>query len=266
MEFRQQQGVIVLDLHPGVRAWFSTRQGGVSEAPYRSCNLSYGVGDIQERVTENRRRTLQAGAGRPLEDLVMPHQVHQAHIAWIDGHQRGRGALGPHGKPPIEATDGFLTRSPDVVLGLGFADCVPIFLTSKDGLVVGILHAGWRGTVAHIQQEAIRLLEAEGIMARDVLIGIGPSIGSCCYEVDSPVYDQVAHKVGTFPLTRKDESHWWLDLKEANSQLLQEAGVPQENIVVATYCTGCQPDLFYSYRIEGAKTGRMGGYICLTKP
>ncbi len=259
MEFRLEGSRIVFDAHPQVSAWFSTRRGGVSFPPFDTLNLSYGVGDLRPSVTENRRRML-ASVGRLLDDLVMPAQVHKNHIEWVGSEQRGRGA---RGREPIPATDGFLTQSRDVVLGLGFADCVPIFVTDVEARVVGLLHAGWRGTVAEIQRLAVESLTEAGIPARDVLIGIGPAIGPCCYEVDEPVRAAIVHTVDASPLSPKDESHWWLDLHRANRILLERAGVLAEHIVEAPFCTGCRRDLFYSYRMERQVTGRMGGYICL---
>lgn len=259
LNFRMEGSRVVFDAHPGVEAWFSTRRGGVSFPPFATLNLSYGVGDLASSVTENRRRIL-ATAGRTLDDLVMPHQVHKNHIEWVDTRFRGRGA---HGRDPVEATDGFLTEDRDVVLGLGFADCVPIFVTDVQARVVGLLHAGWRGTVSEIQRLAVAELSRRGIPPTDLMIGIGPSIGPCCYEVDEPVYAAVVGVAGSEPLTPKDETHWWLDLKKANRILLDKAGVPAEQIVEAPFCTGCQPDLFFSYRMERKMTGRMGGYICL---
>jgi YfiH family protein len=259
MRFVLEESRVVFDVHPRVTAWFSTRLGGVSMAPFDTLNLSYGVGDIPSVVTENRRRIL-ASAERDLEDLVMPHQVHGNHIEWVTDAWRGRGATGSQ---PIPATDGFLTESPQVVLGLGFADCVPIFLTDRKARFVGLLHAGWRGTAAEIGLQAIRLLRERGIAPGDLLVGIGPSIGPCCYEVDEPVRRAIRQVVGDGPLAAKDPEHWWLDLAGANRLMFERAGVPAEQILESHFCTGCRRDLFFSYRMEGRRTGRMGGYICL---
>ncbi len=259
MEFHWEDSRIVFDVHPGVDAWFSTRLGGVSVSPLESLNLSFGVGDDPANVAENRRRIL-ALAGRSLSELVMPRQVHGNHIEWVDQDARGRGALGPGG---IDRTDGFLTTETSLVLGMGFADCVPLFMADEAARVVGIFHAGWRGTAAQIQRQAIRQFKAHGIDPGSVLVGIGPAIGPCCYEVDEPVRNAIVAVAGATPLVPKDETHWWLDLALANRIILEKSGVPAEHIVAAPWCTGCRPDLFYSYRIEGPKTGRMGGYICL---
>ncbi len=258
MEFRLEKTAVVFDVHPKVQAWFTTRLGGVSDTPFDSLNLSYGVGDRSERVTENRRRAVGV-FGHELDAVVMPHQVHGNHIEWVSRQWCGRGAQGHNSIP---ATDGFLSVDSGVVLGMGFADCVPIYLTDVDARVVGLLHAGWRGTAAGIQGLAVDALRREGIDPHRVLAGIGPSIGPCCYEVDSPVQEAIIRIAGTQPLRVKDERHWWLDLKLANRILLEQAGVPPEQIVEAPFCTGCRSDLFFSYRMQGRVSGRMGGYIC----
>ncbi|MCY0880152.1 MAG: peptidoglycan editing factor PgeF [Firmicutes bacterium] len=259
MRFRVEESRVVFDVHPSVSAWFSTRRGGVSAPPFDTLNLSYGVGDAASAVNENRRRILDT-AGRDLADLVMPHQVHGNRVEWVTDAARGRGARGAQ---PIEATDGLLTDSPHVVLGLGFADCVPIFLTDREARFVGLLHAGWRGTAAKIAERAVTLIKARGISPADLLAGIGPSIGPCCYEVDQPVHDAIVQAIGDQPLAPKDARHWWLDLQGANRLILERAGVWPEHILEAGLCTGCRRDLFFSYRMEGRRTGRMGGYICL---
>lgn len=259
MEFRLEGTRIVFDVHPEVDAWFSTRRGGVSFPPFDSLNLSYGVGDMRAAVTENRRR-MAAFAEHPLADLVMPAQVHGHHIEWVGSAERGRGA---RGHQPIANTDGFLTDDPSVLLGLGFADCTPIFVTDVRARIVGLWHAGWRGTVAEIQRRGVEMLQARGIPPEDLLVGLGPAIGPCCYEIDQPVREAVLRVTDESPLSPKDETHWWLDVRRANRILLERAGVLPEHIVEAPFCTGCRRDLFFSYRMERGMTGRMGGYICL---
>lgn len=262
MEVQVSEGRVILDLHPQVQAWFSTRLGGVSFPPFDTLNLSLGVGDMEPSVMENRRRMLHS-VERPLQDLIMPNQVHHNHIEWVGTEHRGRGF---DGRYAIDATDGLLTRDATVVLGMGFADCVPIYVTDVRARVVGILHAGWRGTVALIQQRMVQELQEMGIGPQDVLVALGPSIGPCCYEIDRPVYEAVRALVGETPLQLKDDGHWWLDLHLANRMLLEAVGVSSDHIIEAPYCTGCRRDLFFSYRVEKRVTGRMGGYICLKKP
>ncbi|NMP21630.1 peptidoglycan editing factor PgeF [Sulfobacillus sp. DSM 109850] len=259
VEFRLEGNRVVFDVHPRVQAWFSTRRGGVSLPPFDTLNLSFGVGDLKAAVTENRRR-MAAWGGRELDQLVMPAQVHGNHIEWVTRLHAGRGARGAH---PIPDTDGFLTEDPEVLLGLGFADCTPIFVADVNARVVGLWHAGWRGTVKGIQRVGVEMLAQRGIPPEDLLIGLGPAIGPCCYEVDEPVVREVRRVADDAVLEPVDASHSRLDVRALNRRLLEQAGVRPEHIAEAPFCTGCRSDLFFSYRVQGRLTGRMGGYICL---
>lgn len=238
-----------------IKAWVTTRQGGVGSPPFDTLNISTAVNDREEAVKENRRRAL-AFARRSPKDLVTADQVHHNRVAWVFEQDRGT---------VVAAADGLLTMSSKVVLGMGFADCVPIFLTDVNGRVGGVLHAGWRGTVRGVQTAAVKLLAAMGIAPRDLLVGIGPSIGPCCYEVDYPVEVLVRSTAGDLPLSpARREGHWMLDLWQANALLLARAGVLPEHIDQANLCTSCHPQWFFSHRRDKGRTGRLGGYICLT--
>lgn len=245
----------------GIRAWVTTRNGGVSAHPYDTMNISYASGDNVEHVRENRRRTLQHNAQRSLDELVMAQQVHAAQVTWVDGRDRGRGAF--TADDAVAGADGLLTRDSNVVLGMGFADCAPIFFADVQGRAVGVVHAGWRGTVGRIQQEAVRLLEAEGIRPSNLRVAIGPSIGACCYEIDDPVRKRVLQTAGEAPLSpAKRDDHWMLDIVLAHRILLEQAGVVPSAIDVAGICTQCDHQ-YFSFRRDNRKTGRMGGFICL---
>jgi len=259
--FQREGSIITWRPTDHITAWFSTRLGGTSLPPFDTMNLSFGVGDVSVSVKENRRRML-ALMGRPLDDLVMPHQVHGGTVTWISAADRGRGRVPD--VPPIPATDGFLTDVADVVLGMGFADCVPIFLADVKGRFFGLLHAGWRGTAAKIQQTGVQQLMQRGVLPEDIRVGLGPRIGPCCYEVDQPVYDRIRAVAGSTPLTPVDDRHWRLDLHLANRLMLEAVGILPEHIDEAPYCTACHPELFFSYRRDHHVTGRMGGYICRT--
>ena len=150
---------------PNGQAWFSTREGGVSEPPFDRCNLSFNVADRPLAVQENRQRVL-AGHGRTVFDLVMAEQVHQDRVQWVDVRHRGFGAT--DAGSAVGGVDGLLTDDPRVVLGMGFADCVPIFLGDLDGTVAGIVHAGWRGTAAGVQVRAVELLAGRGIRPEQI--------------------------------------------------------------------------------------------------
>lgn len=244
---------------PGVDAWFTTRHGGIGAPPYDSLNLSFSVGDDPDTVKENRRLAVPQGLSR----LVMAQQIHQDGVAWVDSSESGRGALDP--TTSLQGLDGLLTRDVHLTLGMGFADCVPIFLADVFGRWVGILHAGWRGTVLGVQRRAVMEIVAAGYDLGDIRVGIGPSIGPCCYEVDRAVEEPV-RKVLTTASTLgpgRDEAHWMLDLWSTNRLILESLGISREHIAVLGLCTSCHHE-FFSYRRDQTPTGRMGGFICRT--
>ncbi len=241
----------------GVKAWFSTRVGGRGKPPYDSLNLSFNVGDDPETVLENRRHAIPQGLSR----LIMAQQVHQSEVAWVGALDRGRGAYEPGSRLP--GLDGLLTRDAEVVLGMEFADCVPIFLADRQGRWVGILHAGWKGTVLGVQRRAVADIVDAGYDLNDIRVGIGPAIGPCCYEVDQRVEEPIKRVLGHNRTLRpgRDGGHWRLDLWTTNRLILESIGIPPEHIAVLEICTSCRPE-FFSYRRDSKVTGRMGGFIC----
>ena len=241
-----------LDGWHGIQAWFTGRLGGASLPPYASLNLSRSVNDLPAAVMVNRRRAIAAGVPLSVPTVVWARQVHGRDIAWVDGTQ------------PDAVADGLLTRTPNVVLAMAFADCVPIWIVSDDQSMGGLVHAGWRGTVLDIAGAAVNAFEQAGEDPKHLKAAIGPSIGPCCYEVDEPVAEKVRRlEDGQQFLASTGPRHYQLDLWGLNRWLLMRAGIPEDAIVGAGLCTGCHPDWFFSHRREQARTGRMGGFLCL---
>jgi YfiH family protein len=234
----------------GVSAWCTGRQGGVSLPPYASLNVSRAVGDLESSVAENRRRALaRAGGRRP----VWGRLVHGADAVWIAGDK------------DAPAADALLTRDPGVVLGMTYADCVPLLIAAPDEGVVGVAHAGWRGTVQNIAGRLVAELARAGIAASALHIAVGPAIGPCCYQVDRPVADRVRDLVAAPERLGPDgPEHWRLDLPGLNADLFAAAGVPAAQITQSRLCTACHPDWFFSHRGDGGRTGRQGAFICLS--
>ncbi len=244
----------------GVEVGFSTRGNGKGKPPFDSLNLGLHVGDDSKTVRANRSLWLEEwDAG--WDDAVIGEQVHGNRVEWIDSNSGGRGSqeLGT----AVPGVDGLITGDP-VALMAFFADCVPLFFYHPDLKVVGLAHAGWRGTVGKIGANVVEQINAAGGKAEDLLAGIGPAIGSCCYQVDRHVADQVIHSLGKGPWLRIDQDvpdHFRLDLAQANQQILLQAGVKAENIWPAHLCTACHPQRFFSYRRDGQASGRMAGWI-----
>lgn len=115
------------------------------------------------------------------------------------------------------------------------------------------MHAGWRGTVQSVARAAVSALVQAGSAPGDLVVAIGPSIGPCCYEVDAPVLERLeaAFPGGWEPwVTPKGPGKWMLDLWRANMDQLGAAGIRSERIDLLGLCTGCRPDLLFSYRRE----------------
>jgi len=231
-----------------------TRQGGVSPAPYASLNLSISTGDARENVAANRRRAFRA-LGREPESIADLWQVHSADVVVVDS------PLGEDGRSP--KADALVTDRPEVTLLLRFADCVPILLFDPVRRVIGVVHAGWRGTLLKAPVVAVKTMaEHYGSRPADILAGIGPSIGPCHYAIGPEVVEQTRTAFGAEadPLLIPNHSYH-LDLWAANALALRQAGV--EQIEISAMCTACRTDEFFSHRGEQAQTGRFGALIAL---
>ncbi|MCC7353435.1 MAG: peptidoglycan editing factor PgeF, partial [Anaerolineae bacterium] len=162
------------------------------------------------------------------------------------------------------ATDALLTAAPDIPLLLCFADCVPIILYDPARRAVGLVHAGWRGTLAGASATAVAQMAATyGSRPADLHAAIGPAIGPCCYEVGPEVVERVCAAIPDAASVLRDghgdRAHF--DLWEANRKQLVAAGVGQ--VEVAGLCTACHRDEFFSHRGDGGRTGRFGVVVML---
>lgn len=206
--------------------WFFTRKGGVSEPPYDSLNVSTLVGDEPEAVTENLSRIKTVMGERP--------------SAWVR-QVAGDGVVRVEGPGFAGEGDALVAGERGFALVVAIADCVPVALVEEG--IVGMVHSGWRGTLSGISGKAARGMGGE------VRAYIGPGIRGCCYEVSEELADRFAGRFGAGVVSGR-----YLSLPEAIRRDLEEAGVGEVHDL--GLCTGCRPDLFYSHRKEGPKTGR----------
>ena len=224
--------------------------GGVSSGPYESLNLSFSVGDDPGCVLENRHRLANA-FGADLGDFVFARQVHGARARVVTESGRGSGAF--RLDDAIDGVDALVTASPEVVLAILTADCVPIVLHDPVAGVLACVHAGWRGTVAGVTAAAVAAMRGLGTRPSDVVAGIGPAIGADRYQVGPDVLEAVSRSFGPASpaFIRPDPSapgRWLLDLASANRHALREAGVPGPQIHVTDLATGPAPGHFFSDR------------------
>lgn len=243
-----------------VRHGFSTRLGGVSRGTFASMNLSFTRGDDPAAVTENFRRFCTA-IGVEMEKVVVSAQTHTDNVYNVTSADCGRGVTRERGYTDI---DGLITDEPGVVLCTQYADCVPLFFVDPVRRVVATSHAGWRGTAAGIGAVTVeRMVSDYGCRREDILVGIAPSIGKCCFEVDTPVYDAFC-KVPVFNeecFTAHPNDKFHIDLWEVNRRHLLNVGVKAENITVTDLCTKCHSDVFWSHRVTGDARGSLAAFI-----
>ncbi|MBE2946107.1 peptidoglycan editing factor PgeF [Anoxybacillus flavithermus] len=260
--FRQaSESLLLFDGWENVSVAFTTKRGGVSTGAFATLNLGMHVADDCDVVYENRKKVAEQ-LNVSLDRWVCADQVHGVHIEKVTNNHAGKGVRAYDTAVPH--TDGLYTSEQDLMLALCFADCVPLYFFSPSKKLIGLAHAGWKGTVHNIAGEMVKRWEEEGVAPQHIHVVIGPSIGRCCYVVDDRVIEFVQKALVNSPQSLYNETskgQYALDLKEMNKQLLQQAGVPGERIAVSSYCTSCERSLFFSHRRDGGKTGRMMALI-----
>lgn len=234
---------------------FSTRIGGVSENEFKSMNLNFKTGDDPQRVTENYRIFCRA-AGFDFDSLVSSSQDHNTFVRTVTKADCGIGITRPH---DIDSVDALVTNEPGVTLVTHYADCTPLLFADPEKRVIALAHAGWRGTIGKIGEATVEKMEQEfGCDPSDIIAVVGPAIGACCYEVDTPVYEEFASLTELKPAYfTKILGHgkYLIDLKEANRRMLLDAGLLSINITISDVCTKCNSGLLFSHRASGGKRG-----------
>lgn len=239
----------------GVMA-FSLRTGGCSPAPLDSLNFSQVQGDSAHNVKRNLDR-LTGDISIDPSCIVTCRQVHGNTAEIVDTVPN---------KPP--EADAVITRRTGVFPAVKTADCLPILLLDPVKRVAAAVHAGWRGTVLRITREVLRVMENRfHCNPDDIRAGLGPAINPCCYEVDDAVLEPFRRALPDpdrfITVNGSEESagkgrkaSFRLDLAGTNRFELIAHGVPESHIVTTGLCTACRPELFFSHRRDGARSGR----------
>jgi YfiH family protein len=234
-----------------------TRRGGISKAPFASLNTGGTVGDDPQAVFENRQRCFSA-LGCDLSSMFDVWQVHSTEVVFAEAP-----------KPvevPHQKADVILTDRPGITLFMRFADCVPIFLFDPIRRVIGLVHAGWVGSVNRVAAVAVQAMTQQyGCHPVNILAGIGPSIGLEHYPVGEDVISRVeqAFPDETMQLLTKYDDGIHFDLWKANRLSLESQGVKQ--IEEAGICTACHLEDWFSHRGEAGQTGRFGALLALER-
>ena len=233
---------------PGGRALFFTRRGGVSGEPFEELNVGLDTNDYMPAVEENRRRVGEL-IGIPEERWLQAKQIHGSAVKLVTEPPE------PGAEKP--EADGIATTLTDYAAVVVTADCLPVALFAPEG--VAMIHAGWRGLAADVLKKGVETLREAG--ATDIQAAIGPSIGVCCYEVNTWVHRAfMKYPRGVARLS--NHAH----LKNVARLQLQAAGIPLEHVHDVDICTMCAPrGLFHSHRRDygddAENTGRQASAV-----
>jgi YfiH family protein len=233
----------------GFRHAFFTRNGGVSEGPWRSLNFAASTGDHAERVQENLARAAAALGVAPAR-LYWLSQVHGADARRIeDGEARERVAE--------ERGDVTLSRAPGVACAVRMADCPAVLLADRASGAVAAIHSGWRGAARGVAWAAVEALRHAIGAPGELVAAVGPHIEVCCFEVGEEVADELAtaSPLGEGAVYRARGARPHVDLRALLAAQLTTAGVVEIDQVRG--CTSCDAARFFSYRRDGARSGRM---------
>ncbi len=230
---------------PGVRALTTLRHGlGSSQAPFDALNLGLRCGDDTATVNENRRQLASA-----LALPSVPRWLRQVH---------GVDVLIDPGVDEPEA-DAAVISTPDEVLAILTADCLPVVFAAQDGSEIAAAHAGWRGLADGVLEATLAAMRTP---AHDVVAWLGPCAGPQAYEVGQEVFDAFVsrHALAASAFVATRPGHWRVDLYSLARQRLAGAGIAIENIHGGDLCTISDPSRFFSHRRD-QRCGRMATLV-----
>jgi len=241
--------LVVVPVDGPAQAVFTTRIGGVSNGPHAQMNLGAHVADDPDSVRAN-RGALCAHLGIDPARVQIGTQVHGVHIGGTQDPVPEGGFLAPDSAWPDR--DGIWSQSAGVAVGVFGADCLPVLLWRRDRPKVAAVHVGWKGLIGGILEAAVTILDAPGRTG----VAIGPGIGPCCYAVGDELQDQFSRRFGDHVIAGRA-----VNLAAAAQSALRTVGIPEDAIWALETCTSCDVHRWFSYRRDGAPTGRQMGLI-----
>ena len=239
---------------PGLHHGFSTRLQRSGAPSEKMFNLGQTAWDSEGNIEKNQLRFLSA-LNLDASSIAKLRQIHSCRIHIIK-------EVSDKWNPP--QGDALITGGKDIALAVRTADCFPILIADRSGGHIAAVHSGWRGTLQQIVFHTVRLLQRSfSRNPSNLLVAIGPGIRSCCFEVGVDVYDRFKMSLPeTLPVrTASKPGKFLLDLPEILKRQLRKAGIHPKNIFDSGLCTCCNTDLFFSYRAEGDRSGRMMAVI-----
>ena len=226
-----------------------TRNFGHSHPPFRSLNVSYGIGDDDQKVAQNRQLILRCLNARK---LTFVNQLHGKSILVLPRNHAAQ--TRPPCGSPLQG-DALVTDNSETFLVIQVADCQSVLMYDPIRQVIANVHAGWRGSIDNIIGRTVRVMQTHFRCDPGIIqVGIGPSLGPCCAEF---IHYETEIPEKFWPYKDADDH---FDFWSISQDQLLEAGVRRENIECAQICTRCHPELFFSYRAEKT-TGRFACVI-----
>ena len=200
-------------------------------------------------IVWNNRDALARQLGVTINQEAVTDQKHTNYVHVVTEEDLGPWEMPLH----RQFVDGLVTDIPDVLLTVFGGDCPPVYIIDPVRKAIGLVHAGWKGTLARIPEVAVANMSVRfGCSPSDMYAAIGPGICKDCYEMGDEIYDmfreQWSHEDADRLLARYPSGKYHLDLREANRLTLMRAGIPEDHIAVSNVCTKCNADIFYSYR------------------
>ncbi len=220
-------------------------------------SLALHTGEDKKSIINNRKKLSLALSSNHLH-FVVANQTHSDHIYIVKKVEtKGWSDI----SNAIDNCDALITDEKGVVLTVLTADCVPILLYDIQREVVSVVHAGWRGTKTNIISKTVKkMIDIYDSNPKDIIAGIAPSIGRCCYEVDE---DVAKHFFDIPQAFEKKKDKFMLDLPYINKMQLLNVGLLEQHIEMSGICTSCEVGKFFSYRKEQGCSGRFMSMICL---
>ena len=220
-------------------------------------SLALHTGEEPQKIIENRTTIAKSF---PNMNFIVANQTHSDNIKVIK--EANKTWLSNRAEHAIEDCDALITNQKNIMLTILTADCVPILLFDPKQKVVSAIHAGWKGTEQQIVFKTVeKMKELFNSNPNDIIAGIAPSIGKCCYEVD---WNVAQHFNDVKDAYDEKDKKYMLDLPHINKIQLLQAGLKEENIELSNICTACEVDDYFSYRKEGGCSGRFMSMIGLT--
>lgn len=244
---------------PSLAAGVTTRNGGISRAPFNSMNLGFNTEDQRYNV-EGNLATLSHAFGITQHQLLMVKQVHGSDIVIVDHKNYDVSHF-----QDVEA-DAIITNQPELMLGITVADCYPVMVFDPQHRVAAAIHVGWRGAAYGIIADSIDSMQREfNCVPENMYVAVGPGISKAHYTVGKEVRDAFRSSTGGGNwkeiAEEIDLGQWHLDLRHSITLQLKQAGINMSRCDICELCTFKNKDTLFSYRRDNGQTGRQMGYI-----